>query len=122
MPGYWQSDRAFSSAEVTDRERRRVAYRWASCLAEHSWETREVLRSVDEIVRYLERADDRAEFELRAECLEQQVINYGLHPLIRNPGERKVRPRIHEWGEVGLPDAEDLVKAAERIVDYVLND
>lgn len=119
--GYSQRGRSFSSGAVTAEERRLVAYRWASCLAERSWDTREVFRSVNLIVRYLERAgEDRSEFELREECLEQQVINYGLHPLIRNPGERKVRPRIHHEDEVGLPDAEDLVKAAERIFEYVL--
>uniref|UniRef100_UPI003F4913A0 hypothetical protein n=1 Tax=Streptosporangium sp. CA-256172 TaxID=3240076 RepID=UPI003F4913A0 len=122
MSGYRQGGQPFSHGGVTEEERRLVAYRWASCLAERSWDTREVFRSVSWIERYLERAgDDRTEFNLREQCLEQQVINYGLHPLNRNPGERKLRPRKHHEDEVGLPDAEDLVKAAEHIVKYVLD-
>lgn len=122
VPGYATRAWAFGSGKVTERERMLEAYRWASCVAERSWDVTEVSRLVSPIHRFLNKRDEREDFVFLVSCLEQQIINYGLHPMTCNPDERPARLAQARKNGHGRPLVEELVESAEELLKYVTDD
>ncbi|WP_031170223.1 hypothetical protein [Streptosporangium roseum] len=104
---------------VTSTERRLAAYQFAMRITPTPWDVGDVKRQADRIIWFLDRGDkDRGQFELRCSALETQTIALGCGPARfdgreRLPNQDK-RSDIADWS-----DADKLVRAAEKILDYL---
>lgn len=96
---------------LTLEEIRLAAYRYTSRITDTAWEPSRVKSWIGPVESYLKASESRADFELRCAALEEQTMNFGLHPLIRNPGTEKKR--------TDLPSPEKLVDRADKIRRYV---
>lgn len=96
---------------VTGEEVRLAAYRFTSRICDTAWEASRVTSWIGPVERFLKAHTGRADFELRCIALDEATTNWGLHPLIRNPGAEKSRSN--------LPRPETLVGQAEKIRRYV---
>lgn len=123
VPGCRASAWASSSGKVTERERMLEAYRWASCLTERCWDPTEVSRSVSPIYRFLNKiSDERQDFAFLVSCLEQQIVNIGLHPMNCTPDQRAARLELARKNGHGGPLVEEVVAAAKELLKYVTED
>jgi len=97
-----------------------AAYEFASMITPDAWEPSSVLARIGPIHEYLTMAAyDRGLFELRCQVLDQQLLNLGLHPAVRNPGQLKRAPQASREPVPPLPHPAALVKLADRILAFV---
>lgn len=98
-----------------------AAYEFASMITPDAWEPSSVLQRIGPIHEYLTMAaNDRGQFDWRCQALEQQLLNLGLHPAVRNPGVLKSKPPPSREPVAPLPHPAALVKAAERILGFAV--
>jgi len=107
---------------VTTEEIRAAAYRYTSRVTAYPWEPHRVNINMGPVAEFLEKATDRADFEMRCWALDEQTLNLGLHPLqrwspldTRNYGD----PDSETVSSPGLPTPSKLVKAAELILGII---
>lgn len=106
-------------APVSEAEVKLAAYRYTSRITDAAWEPSRVLGRIGPVETFLAAAaENRWMFDLACAALEEQTINLGLHPMIRNPAVEKHGLTMDTGQMPDLPHPAALVKAAERILRY----